>query len=211
MGQAKQRKLEIEALKADSAKKMLEFKSVFKDHNYLTISIELKGAVKALQQYAAPPVPYQLVEGKSNALRSIKDGIKDTREILGNKLSDAEVRLLATATYACQAVANGILSYGPKGQAHMMMSEVLRRGAEGYENVSKIDIVMNTMPSPMSMIGVAGDKFIPGFGTGDYIRLLDADDNVIVELTTDYIKGDRNPEEVTNTSLEFMMKRAMNM
>lgn len=209
--QARARAKKIAALKAESAKKMLEFKSVFKDHNYLTISIELNGAVNALHQWAAPPHSYQLVEGKSSVLRDISGGIKDTREILGNKLSDAEIRLLATATYVCQGAANGIMSYGPKGQAHMMIAEVLRRGTEGYEGVSKIEVSMTTMPSPMSMIGVAGDKFIPGFGEKDYIRLLDTDDNVIAEFTAANIKGNKSQEEMTEQSLNFMLKRAMNM
>ena len=122
-------------------------------------------------------------------------------------MSNADI---AIATHAIQAIANGITHHKNKSQVFFLISEIIRRSfEENYTGVKKVEIKMATFPSPMSMMGLKGDNFIPAFTDTDYIRLLDADNNVIVDLTAEYVCGKEDHNQVTAKALELLIERAM--
>jgi hypothetical protein len=208
MGQAKIRAKEIERLKAEANSNMKKIEHLLKDKDYITVDIELTGASKGLLQWAAPCVPYQLDPANSSVLKNCSMAMKDTHNMLPH-LTIAESKLLSYTTQILQAIANGITHYKEQSKVFMLISEVLRRSYDGsYDNVKKVEIKMTTFPSPMSMMGLKGDKFIPAFTDNDYIRLLDADGNVIIDLSAQYVCGKEDYNKISAKALELMIQRS---
>lgn len=212
MGQAKQRKAEIEKLKQQAKRQARELEQKFQEvsvsHNMFRIEIETTGPSTGYHSVAVPRADFRL-DKNSSALKHIVEATKDTKTILPH-LTDDSAYMLAGINYVIQAVANGITNYKDKGQVFMMMGEILRRSIEPIvSNASKVSVKMSTMPSPASYMGLPGDKFISGFGNGDFIRVYDQEGNLVIDWNHKTIVQNQDAEKVSKDYLEKFIERIL--
>jgi hypothetical protein len=209
MGQAKQRKIEIAALKAQAKEDVKSFTDrVDPNLDLIRFEVEMTGASKGYHNWAAPRMAYRLDSG-SNALRSIREASVDTMQAIPTLTKDSAY-LLAAVNYIVQGMANGITQHKDKGAVFAIASEILRRGIEPVcSDIGRIEVHMTTVPSPMAIFGMKGDKFIPGFADEDYIRVYNRKNEIVLNWSHKEITSGLNAEDITNEMLAKLVSRAM--
>jgi hypothetical protein len=176
--------------------------------NFIQYEVELTGASKGYHFWAAPAIDYRL-DSDSSSLKSIDIACKDLLQALPTT-PKTRAYMLAAVNYITQAIANGITNTKDKGPVFGIASEIMRRGIEPVcSDISRVEVRMSTMPSPMSVFGMPGDKFVPGFGEDDYIRVYNRAGDLVVNLTMLDIAGKHDPKEVSVEFMTKMLARAM--